>query len=84
MMWGNGRQLDQTKIGKETINYTYDADGRRTGKSGSAYYTDEYLYYGTRLSTPIRSAVGYKHSLTFIYDDAGQILGFYYDINLNG
>ena len=41
------------------------------------------MYYGTQLSTLIRSGVGYKHSLTFIYDDAGQALGFYYDTNLN-
>ena len=76
--------MDRANVGGINLSYTNHADGRRTGKSGSAYYTDEYLYYGTRLSTPIRSAVGYKHSLTFIYDDAGQILGFYYDINLNG
>ena len=83
MTWSNGRQLDQTKIGKETINYTYDADGQRRSKTRSGYYTDEYVYYGTQLSTLIRNGVGYKHSLTFIYDDAGQALGFYYDTNLN-
>ena len=41
------------------------------------------MYYGTQLSTLIRNGVGYKHSLTFIYDDNGQALGFYYDTNLN-
>ena len=83
MTWSNGRQLDSTNVGGMNLSYSYNADGQRTSKSRSAYYTDEYVYYGTQLSTLIRSGVGYKHSLTFIYDDAGQALGFYYDTNLN-
>ena len=70
-------------MGGMNLSYSYNADGQRTSKSRSAYYTDEYVYYGTQLSTLIRNGVGYKHSLTFIYDDNGQALGFYYDTNLN-
>ena len=81
--WSNGRQLDSTNVGGMNLSYSYNADGQRTSKSRSAYYTDEYVYYGTQLSTLIRNGVGYKHSLTFIYDDNGQALGFYYDTNLN-
>ena len=83
MTWSNGRQLDSTNVGGMNLSYSYNADGQRTSKSRSAYYTDEYVYYGTQLSTLIRNGVGYKHSLTFIYDDNGQALGFYYDTNLN-
>ena len=83
MTWSNGRQLDSTNVGGMNLSYSYNADGQRTSKSRSAYYTDEYVYYGTQLSTLIRNGVGYKHSMTFIYDDNGQALGFYYDTNLN-
>ena len=83
MTWSNGRQLDSTNVGGMNLSYSYNAEGQRTSKSRSAYYTDEYVYYGTQLSTLIRNGVGYKHSLTFIYDDNGQALGFYYDTNLN-
>ena len=83
MTWSNGRQLDSTNVGGMNLSYSYNADGQRTSKTRSAYYTDEYVYYGTQLSTLIRNGVGYKHSLTFIYDDNGQALGFYYDTNLN-
>ena len=83
MTWSNGRQLDSTNVGGMNLSYSYNAEGQRTSKTRSAYYTDEYVYYGTQLSTLIRNGVGYKHSLTFIYDDNGQALGFYYDTNLN-
>ena len=46
-------------------------------------YTEAYVYYGTQLSTIIRSSANGSISLTFIYDDNGQALGFYYDTNLN-
>ena len=83
MTWSNGRQLDSTNVGGMNLSYSYNADGQRTSKSRSAYYTDEYVYYGTQLSTIIRSSVNGSKSLTFIYDDAGQALSFYFDTNLN-
>ena len=83
MTWSNGRQLDEVEVGGKEYTYTYDANGQRMSKTWMNEYTEKYVYYGTQLSTIIRSSANGSISLTFIYDDNGQALGFYYDTNLN-
>ena len=83
MTWSNDRQLDEVEVGGKEYTYTYDASGQRMSKTLMSEYTEEYVYYGTQLSTIIRSGINGSKSLTFIYDDAGQALGFYLDTNLN-
>ena len=83
MDWSNGRQLDEVEVGGKEYTYTYDAGGQRMSKTWMNEYTEKYVYYGTQLSTIIRSSADGSISLTLIYDDNGQALGFYLDTNLN-
>ena len=45
--WKNGRQLVSLQNGSSVINYTYNADGVRIGKSGAK--TAAYTVCGTQV-----------------------------------
>ena len=43
MEWLAGRQLYKLKTSDDTVTYSYNADGLRTGKEDSNYKTHEWL-----------------------------------------
>ena len=58
--WKNGRQLASLQNGISVINYTYNADGVRIGKSGAKTVT--YTVSGTQiLSESSGSNTTYSH-----------------------
>ena len=83
--WEHGRQL-ASMSGGTTWNYTYDADGMRTGRSnGSTAYS--YIYTGGQLT---QMTVG-GNTLTFTSDATGNPqtvtyngTTYYYAVNLQG
>ena len=73
MNW-NGRTLLGMTAGSDTISYTYDADGQRTGKKvGTDSY--EYIYYGDKLISYVADG---QYEMHFLYDETGSAYGFTY------
>ena len=68
--WENGRQLASYD---GSVNYTYNADGLRTGKSGDRN-TEYYIVNGTYLGevTTIGSA---QYRIVYLYDETGSVFG---------
>ena len=86
LSWQNGRQLASYD---GSVNYTYNADGLRTGKSGDKN-TEYYIVNGTYLgeTTTIN---GTAYNLYYFYDENGSIAGlwqgstvYYFAKNLQG
>ncbi|MBQ3526993.1 MAG: DUF4329 domain-containing protein [Clostridia bacterium] len=84
--WENGRQLASYD---DSVNYTYNADGLRTGKSGDKN-TEYYIVNGTYLgeTTTIN---GTTYNLSYFYDENGSPAGlwqgstvYYFAKNLQG
>ncbi|MBQ3526989.1 MAG: DUF4329 domain-containing protein [Clostridia bacterium] len=84
--WQNGRQLASYD---DSVNYTYNADGLRTGKSGDRN-TEYYIVNGTYLgeTTTIN---GTAYNLYYFYDENGSPAGlwqgstvYYFAKNLQG
>ncbi|MBQ3526987.1 MAG: DNRLRE domain-containing protein [Clostridia bacterium] len=68
--WENGRQLASYD---GSVNYYYNADGLRTGKSGDRN-TEYYIVNGTYLGevTTIGSA---QYRIIYLYDETGSVCG---------
>ena len=73
--WQKGRQLASATKNGETFNFTYDADGQRTWKMGSA--TGEQCIYASGLLVYWTDG---ENIQKFTYDPDGIALG----VNLNG
>ena len=85
--WQNGRELASMSNGSTTWNYTYDANGMRTGRTPSNGTAYTYVYNGSQLS---RMTYG-SNTLIFAYDASGSPMTvtyagstFYYVTNLQG
>lgn len=85
--WKYGRQLASMTSGTTTWNYTYDANGMRTGRTSNSGTTYTYVYNGSQLS---RMTYG-SNTLIFAYDASGSPMTvtyagntFYYVTNLQG
>ena len=83
--WKNGRQLASLQNGSSVINYTYNADGVRIGKSGSRAGT--FIVSGTQILREINSVA----TIDYLYDENGSPIGltykgttYYYRKNLQG
>ena len=83
--WKNGRQLAYLQNGSSVINYTYNADGVRIGKSGSRAGT--FIVSGTQILREINSVA----TIDYLYDENGSPIGltykgttYYYRKNLQG
>ena len=83
--WKNGRQLASLQNGSSVINYTYNADGARIGKSGSRAGT--FIVSGTQILREINSVA----TIDYLYDENGSPVGltykgktYYYRKNLQG
>lgn len=83
--WKNGRQLASLQNGSSVINYTYNADGVRIGKSGSRAGT--FIVSGTQILREINSVA----TIDYLYDESGSPIGltykgttYYYRKNLQG
>lgn len=83
--WKNGRQLASLQNGSSVINYTYNADGVRIGKSGSRAGT--FIVSGTQILREINSVA----TIDYLYDENGSPVGltykgktYYYRKNLQG
>ena len=83
--WKNGRQLASLQNGSSVINYTYNADGVRIGKSGSRAGT--FIVSGTHILREINSVA----TIDYLYDENGSPIGltykgttYYYRKNLQG
>ena len=81
----NGRQLASLQNGSSVINYTYNADGVRIGKSGSRAGT--FIVSGTQILREINSVA----TIDYLYDENGSPIGltykgktYYYRKNLQG
>lgn len=84
--WQHGRQLAMLTEGTTTWNYTYDANGMRTSRTGDVK-TYTYTYNGSQL---VQMTVD-GNTLRFTYDAAGTPLSvnyngttYYYVTNLQG
>ena len=80
-----GRQLAYLQNGISVINYTYNADGVRIGKSGSRAGT--FIVSGTQILREINSVA----TIDYLYDENGSPIGltykgttYYYRKNLQG
>ena len=83
--WKNGRQLASLQNGISVINYTYNADGVRIGKSGPRAAT--YTVSGTQILREINNIA----TIDYLYDENGSPVGltykgktYYYRKNLQG
>ena len=83
--WKNGRQLASLQNGSSVINYTYNTDGVRIGKSGSRAGT--FIVSGTQILREINSVA----TIDYLYDENGSPIGltykgttYYYRKNLQG
>ena len=83
--WKNGRQLASLQNGSSVINYTYNANGVMTGKSGSRVGT--FIVSGTQ----ILSENNGSNTTYYLYDENGSPVGltykgktYYYRKNLQG
>lgn len=83
--WKNGRQLASLQNGSSVINYTYNADGVRIGKSGSRAGT--FIVSGMQILREINSVA----TIDYLYDENGSPIGltykgttYYYRKNLQG
>ncbi len=70
--WKNGRQLASLQNGISVINYTYNADGVRIGKSGAKTVT--YTVSGTQ----ILSESSGSNTTYYLYDESGSPVGLTY------
>ena len=84
--WAQGRRLTTATDGTNSINYTYDADGLRTGKTVNGT-EHTYYYAGGKL---LRETYG-DTVLDFFYDASGNAYAlkyngtlYYYITNLQG
>ena len=68
----NGRQLASLQNGSSVINYTYNADGVRIGKSGAK--TAAYTVCGTQ----ILSENNGSNTTYYLYDENGSPVGLIY------
>ena len=97
----SGRQLTQYRtfervngvlVYGETITYTYNAEGIRTGQTSTANGSYEYLLNGSQVVAMLwTDTEGVSHSMVFLYDETGSPYGFtgtegtyYYEKNLQG
>jgi len=67
-----GRQLGSLQNGISVINYTYNADGVRIGKSGSRAGT--FIVSGTQILREINSVA----TIDYLYDENGSPIGLTY------
>ena len=73
MSWAHGRQLQGVTTGGKEIQFSYDKDGLRLGKSvGSTGYA--YLWAGGRLAEQKWG----DNRIIFSYDESGAPQSFYY------
>lgn len=86
--WSKGRRLDRIETGANVIEYTYNADGNRTGKSIPGG-TLEYVVDGSKILSQI--GTGTRKTLDFYYNAVGEPIGFrfegsdyYYGKNVQG
>ena len=97
LTWQNGRQLASfTQTGVASVNYAYDADGMRTGKtltSGTTTDTVEYVYEGGLLRQMRYNhmyfdfsydANGAPVSMAYRSTAAGSPMYYYYGLNSRG
>ena len=84
--WAQGRRLTNASDGTNTISYTYDADGLRTGKTVNGV-EHTYYYAGGKL---LRESFD-SNTLDFFYDSNGNAYAlkyngilYYYITNLQG
>ncbi|MBQ8416521.1 MAG: RHS repeat-associated core domain-containing protein [Clostridia bacterium] len=97
----SGRQLTQYRtfervngvlVYGETITYTYNAEGIRTGQTSTSDGSYEYLLNGSQVVAMLwTDTEGVSHSMVFLYDETGSPYGFtgtegtyYYEKNLQG
>lgn len=83
--WKNGRQLASFENSSNWIDYTYNADGVRIGKSGTKNITYEVS------GTQILSEKNGTNTTYYLYDESGSPVGltykgttYYYRKNLQG
>ena len=84
-----GRQLTGLTDGESSIEYSYNADGQRIGKSyesGDGYSLDfDYYYNGSTLAgfvlTLNDGADSQEFTVTFMYDENGEPFGLDFDGN---
>lgn len=90
MMWEKGRQLKSINTGFYTYNYTYNANGIRTGKAYSTF-TCKYTLDGTKILKEELTSGTYKRVITPLYDNEDSVCGivynntpYYFQKNLQG
>ena len=76
LTWQNGRQLASLNDTDLTVNYAYDDSGIRIQKTVNGTETKFYLN-GTVILTQMTG----NERMDFLYDEAGDLLGFKYDGN---
>ena len=76
LTWQNGRQLASLNDTDLTVNYAYDDSGIRIQKTVNETETKFYLN-GTVILTQMTG----NERMDFLYDEAGDLLGFKYDGN---
>ena len=83
--WKNGRQLASLQNGNSVVNYTYNADGVRIGKSGAK--AAAYTVSGTQILGENNGS----NTTYYLYDESGSPIGltykgktYYYRKNLQG
>lgn len=76
LIWQNGRQLASLNDTDLTVNYAYDDSGIRIQKTVNETETKFYLN-GTVILTQMTG----NERMDFLYDEAGDLLGFKYDGN---
>lgn len=76
LIWQNGRQLASLNDTDLTVNYAYDDSGIRIQKTVNGTETKFYLN-GTVILTQMTG----NERMDFLYDEAGDLLGFKYDGN---
>jgi len=85
-IWENGRELVEMSAGTSIWNFTYDANGMRTGRTnGTTTYS--YVYNGSQLTQMTAGT----NTLRFAYDASGAPMAvnfngtnYYYLVNLQG
>ena len=75
--WTNGSKLRRYNDGVNNITYKYNKDGIRISKVVNNEETKYYLE-GNKIMLEIRG----NNSIYYIYDDAGDLIGFKYNDNL--
>ena len=68
MTWEQGRRLSALHTGEKTVDYRYDSEGKRTGKTVGTGQT-EYIYAGGQLVSILGTNPDYRIDL--IYDESG-------------